>query len=701
MEAEILQQMYQLLQLNVLCDVTITTSDEEIVEAHACLLAAASSVLKELLMQQLSSPYQLHINYSMATFQTVLQHIYGVPSPTLSEEAGELFKTLGIRHGYSSTEITHRFDMTLTEKREFLVSPSLHITQANDQTFVTNAKPLPQITCVDDDMTFCFGDESQTSCGSTNLKSNSALTDYTYSSEEDKKNNDFTTILETSQDDMQSDVAVEIDHDNGEESQNQFMNDLNEQEILMEITNVMNQNFDVESQSSNIDSESSDMGVYTEALYSKNQANTSDTVLVDNSIDDVSDISYDTPAEETSTDIISEFHNTQKQLSCYSHDLNSPVSSEIILPENNLHCMHVGELSDLSSSDVETVTERKDHLEDYSVEVTIESTAAGGLSKDLNDVCLTYGSNMHVTYKCSYCDKSYRHLQNLYRHERAAHKHMLSYTCEICNEHFTDSTIYKRHVKEHTMINCNKCQSSFTSQLLLLKHERICHQSFMQTNVRCCPTCGEKFNTSVAYRNHLKTHSLQSLFCQDCQLQFTSKSGFKLHRKMHTEKTLECDLCKKKFIHSSTFHSHMRSHCNGGSCICKCGKKFATPSEKERHEKSHSFRCSKCPQSFSSESRLVAHEKAHTKLENLKWKCPICKKQFDCDETFKAHQPCQAAQYLCEICGGSYSSNASLKVHILTHNKFQTFPCQICDSVFSNKDCLRKHMQRHNTKKTK
>ncbi|XP_008554328.1 zinc finger protein 236 isoform X1 [Microplitis demolitor] len=104
-----------------------------------------------------------------------------------------------------------------------------------------------------------------------------------------------------------------------------------------------------------------------------------------------------------------------------------------------------------------------------------------------------------------------------------------------------------------------------------------------------------------------------------------------------------------------------------------CGEEFEKPMHYRKHMKHHgeekSHRCPKCPASFNIPTNFTLHMATHNLGEP---KCPEC--------------------------GRKFARMASLKSHLMLHEKEEHLFCQECEDVFPTKSQLEAHLKLHNEK---
>lgn len=116
--------------------------------------------------------------------------------------------------------------------------------------------------------------------------------------------------------------------------------------------------------------------------------------------------------------------------------------------------------------------------------------------------------------------------------------------------------------------------------------------------------------------------------------------------------------------------------------------------------------CTECYKEFTRWDRLDAHMKSVHTIEGPKNICnePGCGKTYTSKQTLVLHQKKIHSDepliknedgYMCEECGKSFSSGASLKKHSFLHSGIRPFQCARCPKKYTTKHKLKEHMNRH------
>ena len=201
---------------------------------------------------------------------------------------------------------------------------------------------------------------------------------------------------------------------------------------------------------------------------------------------------------------------------------------------------------------------------------------------------LTVGNTEKNRYKCDQCNKQYRSLFVLKRHQ-ILHSADNPHVCSICGKQFTQNSDIRQHMRTHTGEKpcvCSFCGKTFTSVSSLNVHNR----THYPEKPHKCSTCDRCFSCQAYLQRHLVVHgALKAHQCTKCGKSFRDSGVLKVHWRVHTrERPLKCDVCGKSFRESSALLSHKRRHTGEKPFVCEtCGKTFTTTSHMYTHARTH------------------------------------------------------------------------------------------------------------------
>lgn len=133
-----------------------------------------------------------------------------------------------------------------------------------------------------------------------------------------------------------------------------------------------------------------------------------------------------------------------------------------------------------------------------------------------------------------------------------------------------------------------------------------------------------------------------------------------------------------------------------------CDREFPKWGQLQRHQKIHAddkpHRCDQCDASFNLESNLFLHKATHCTSNPV---CPECGKKFARVASLKAHVMLHEKEenLECPECGDEFSTQPYLDRHLQVHcdemTEEKTYPCKLCTQKFSKASHLREHMKVH------
>ncbi|KAL8603303.1 hypothetical protein ACOMHN_053999 [Nucella lapillus] len=137
---------------------------------------------------------------------------------------------------------------------------------------------------------------------------------------------------------------------------------------------------------------------------------------------------------------------------------------------------------------------------------------------------------------------------------------------------------------------------------------------------------------------------------------------------------------------------------------CHCDRVFNKYGQLQRHLKTHDedkpFRCLDCSASFNVEDNLRLHVATHV-AEDGSPTCPECGKKFSRVASLKAHIMMHEKEenLMCPECGDEFSVQSQLDRHMNEHRQEQagarTYSCRQCGADYPRLSELREHMKQH------
>uniref|UniRef100_A0AAQ5YA70 C2H2-type domain-containing protein n=1 Tax=Amphiprion ocellaris TaxID=80972 RepID=A0AAQ5YA70_AMPOC len=141
-------------------------------------------------------------------------------------------------------------------------------------------------------------------------------------------------------------------------------------------------------------------------------------------------------------------------------------------------------------------------------------------------------------------------------------------------------------------------------------------------------------------------------------------------------KDKKCTICSQIFTTESQLQKHLREH--------------------EVNDKPH--RCDQCPQTFNVEFNLTLHKSTHTTSD---FTCPVCNKKFSRIASLKSHIMLHEKEenLICVECGDEFVLQSQLSLHLEEHRKelsgIRVYTCKTCDKEFKTSAQIKEHMKSH------
>ncbi|XP_066848818.1 zinc finger protein 236 isoform X5 [Anser cygnoides] len=138
----------------------------------------------------------------------------------------------------------------------------------------------------------------------------------------------------------------------------------------------------------------------------------------------------------------------------------------------------------------------------------------------------------------------------------------------------------------------------------------------------------------------------------------------------------KCEICLLSFPKETQFQRHMRDH--------------------EQNDKPH--RCDQCPMSFNVEFNLTLHKCTHNGEDPT---CPVCNKKFSRVASLKAHIMLHEKEenLICSECGDEFTLQSQLSIHMEEHRQelagTRIHSCKSCKKEFETSSQLKEHMKTH------
>ena len=208
-------------------------------------------------------------------------------------------------------------------------------------------------------------------------------------------------------------------------------------------------------------------------------------------------------------------------------------------------------------------------------------------------------------------------------------KHIMALNLHMSLKHGIKSSNSKGRAPDGVRFQCDHCDKSFKFISDLRKHERKNHLDQITSNPLVCQECDAKFVKQISLDSHMmKMHGMKRetglTLCQEC-----GKTVIHLDRHIetsHSEKKFPCDHCPKKFGSIGCVRKHI---------ITVHPEKLKDDLYANR--KKYMFQCPHCAHAPPTRNQLSTHlTNAHG--YEKPYECNICHLRFSTAATLRAHK---------------------------------------------------------------
>ncbi|XP_010792038.1 PR domain zinc finger protein 15 [Notothenia coriiceps] len=271
---------------------------------------------------------------------------------------------------------------------------------------------------------------------------------------------------------------------------------------------------------------------------------------------------------------------------------------------------------------------------------------------------------------CPICGKVFSCRSNM-------NKHLLThgdkkYTCEICARKFFRVDVLRDHIHVH-----------FKDIALMDEQERECF--IKKIGISACDSDDTDDEEEEDDPEHHKYN------CKKCQLSFAKGREYLKHiLDQHKERGYGCGICNRRFALKATYNAHLVIH----------REQLPDPAvQKYIHP------CEICGRIFNSIGNLERHKIIHTGVQShgccgiehqgaYEWQ-GVSRKvrpegEVNMPEHYKRHTGIK--DFMCELCGKTFSERTTLETHKLIHTVGKTWTCATCDKKYLTEYMLQKHV---------
>ena len=354
---------------------------------------------------------------------------------------------------------------------------------------------------------------------------------------------------------------------------------------------------------------------------------------------------------------------------------------------------------------------------------------------------ITVSQNMNRKYfLCRYCDLAFKNKELLSRHIKMCSKNGSSsvtcFVCDVCKEFFGSDDARKMHLKnDHRRQNgyrCPKCSKVYRTWTRLKFHTK---QQHLKKN---CPDCNSVFTKEHVLRKHqedvhgkLTSQNGDRVYkCSDCSLSLYTLTDLTMHRRtQHPDRKsgksadLTSNATMLSFIDNPMNNEQFdkptgatneqandqiddqlpspskyeTKPANGSMLACeRCNSTFDSMKRLKNHlgltHGERPFVCEICNKRFQYSSQIIWHMKNHKNRTALSTKTST--KIWKAKTKLKAKSSIFGSNnYVCHFCGAHFKQEKLLKNHKGVVHKIKLFSCFICAAKFGHSTELIWHVR--------
>lgn len=163
-------------------------------------------------------------------------------------------------------------------------------------------------------------------------------------------------------------------------------------------------------------------------------------------------------------------------------------------------------------------------------------------------------------FMCDICGKQLKNKHCLSVHMKIQHIAVQTFKCEFCNESYKSASGLKYHIAQHhsettESFKCSICDFETKQEFLLRRHLKRHNPDKSYT----CTTCGRSFASLDSLKSHVYTHTSDRPFdCNTCEKTFKSKAKLRNHARTHQGRRYECSLCASWYLTNQALRQHLQ-----------------------------------------------------------------------------------------------------------------------------------------------
>ncbi len=283
-----------------------------------------------------------------------------------------------------------------------------------------------------------------------------------------------------------------------------------------------------------------------------------------------------------------------------------------------------------------------------------DTDAASLPSQSILHIHRTNQQELKYRYECRQCTQIFNTKAYLSQHVKYVHR-AATFSCNICHKRFANKYSCARHTNRHYRIEryqCHVCEKLFRLKETLESHMNIMHYG---TDSYRCQTCEQSFSQKTALRNHvalcLEGSTMRDSRGSSIGVEYQGEEGNvnltpsreeeaqDISDMPHTSTEQNQDTnntTKQKLLHFCEVFA--KSFKQTGQMTESSGSYVESPSRTRMKHSPVMFPCTECHQLFTTQASCRMHMKSHNKVQA--YKCLVCEKLFLHEQNLDRHMAC-------------------------------------------------------------